>query len=149
MGTEQDEAAKKAAEEKAKQEQEAAAAKAAKVAQVTAQITGLQGKIKTADEFISQLDQVKGKLTTAKTNLGLAYSRCYGNEIVTKVVVKNKFEGNSAEWISKLLPAAIKRMQENKEGIGTTIESIGTQVEKLNMYKASLNSKITELRNSI
>lgn len=137
------EAMRRAAEERARRERER------RRAAVQRKIDDWSGKLSDVTSQISALGTEKGNLETYMEEWEAQKSKYNGNNILSEVVIVNTFEGVCADNIKDDFTEAVTAMDWTYNGVNVMRGDIDTQIARLNEYKATINSKLTSLRNEL
>lgn len=133
-----DEAAKRAAEERAR-----------RIAAIQAEIHQWNAKLDRAESQIESLTAEQSNLNTYLGDWEMQKSIYSGSEILSEVVIVNVFEGVCADRIKADFTDCITKMDQTYSGVGGLNGNVGVQISRLNQYVSVINAKLTSLRNEL
>ena len=103
-------------------------------------INGVQKEIDDARDSKAELNKINTEISNLLEDWASKLQVFEASEMAS-VVVKDKFEGESADKISVRLPEPIAEMENTKATACTVQSEIAEQVSKLNIYISELQEK--------
>lgn len=125
------------------------------LSKAAARRAAIMEKIRELRTKIAHARRVKSDLKNADNGIGNAVTRWTGryaafqSNIMSEIVVADKFEGESAEKIRMRLPDAINRMTVTISATESVRSEVSVQITKLDEYIGKLQDEIAALQSEL
>lgn len=138
-----DEAARRAAEQKAAEE------RAKKRADIQTQIQSWNNKLNDVNSQIASLTTEQSNLNTYLGDWETQKNIYNGDNMVSEVAITYVFEGVCADKIKDDLSACVKEMDLTYSKVDGLNGNVSAQINRLNQYVTDINTKLVDLQNQL